>query len=236
MSPDSSCWAPNEQEKKPKKKSASSASKFSKFFKSTYRKCWSKKVNSDDYKVHRHNKGSKGMTVLKPMNIHFTEALNYKSYRLVRQSQENNGHISGSIAKWANHMDVQMKSAVLKHLDSILFFLSCTTSRRYVILMACMKERPWGYSNISWRTSPELLSNIVYAPRKTNIRKKRGNEHILSGLELPESLLYNSQGENWSRGWSYKLYAAQTHVWYQVFIRFVWKSSRLCSFLWRCRS
>lgn len=49
--------------------------------------------------------------MLNPMNTHFSEALNYKSYHLVTQYPEYNRHI---LRKFANPMDVQMRSAVFK--------------------------------------------------------------------------------------------------------------------------
>lgn len=43
------------------------------------------------------------------MSTHFTEALNYKTCRLVKQSREYNGNVSKKPVKLANCKDVQMK-------------------------------------------------------------------------------------------------------------------------------
>lgn len=59
------------------------------------------------------------------MNKLFTEALDYKNYRLVKQSEEYNDHIFGKIEICTKCLHVQMKSAVCKHSFpiSILSFL-----------------------------------------------------------------------------------------------------------------
>lgn len=53
----------------------------------------------------------------KPVSTQFRNALDYKNYRLVQQSQECKGHISGKLASWSKRIDVQTMSAVLKSSD-----------------------------------------------------------------------------------------------------------------------
>lgn len=120
MSPESPHLLLEEEKKEPKEKTSSSPFKSSKPSNSTCRKCRSNKDYSDDHNVYRHNKGGRGVRTLKSVHTHFTKALAYNSYRLVRRSWEYNGNISGNVAKSAKRMDVLMKSGVFKPSDRIL--------------------------------------------------------------------------------------------------------------------
>lgn len=66
---------------------------------SSSEKCVSSRCSPEDYKVDRHNKGSKDVNVLCLVHNHFTEALNFYSYCLDKPSQKYYGRMSGKIAK-----------------------------------------------------------------------------------------------------------------------------------------
>lgn len=59
------------------------------------------------------------MKTLKSVNMHFTDALNFETYRLLNQSQRNDGHIAGKIGNWAKHMDIHMISTTSNRSSSI---------------------------------------------------------------------------------------------------------------------
>lgn len=60
--------------------------------------------------------------MLRWIDTHFTEALNFSNYRLDIQSQEYHGRISGEIAKWATWMDVEMKQVNFELSDPMSVF------------------------------------------------------------------------------------------------------------------
>lgn len=118
--PDPSDSLSEEEKKKPTKTRYPSASKLSKSSKSTSRKCGPDKDHSDDYKASRHDKQMRGLKMLEPLNTPFLEALDYKNYRLVKQSQKYYEQILKTITKWSKRMDVQKTSAIINPSDLIL--------------------------------------------------------------------------------------------------------------------
>lgn len=63
------------------------------------------------------------METLRSLITNFTDALNFKTYRLGNESQSFDGRISGKIAKSSSRVNVQMKSATFKASDSISVLL-----------------------------------------------------------------------------------------------------------------
>lgn len=92
---------------------------------------------SDHYKVDKDDEGPRGVKHLKPVNTHFTAAVDFKKYVLQKQSQEYNRHRLHKISVWATKMDALMKTALYKLSDPIfvLSFLdsSKTTCESYSI-------------------------------------------------------------------------------------------------------
>lgn len=87
--------------------------------KSYCKECNSSKENLYDFKVDRHNKGSRGVEVLKPANTHITATKNIESYYLTLQLQKYKGHFSRNIAKWERRTDFHLKSSTSKPSDLI---------------------------------------------------------------------------------------------------------------------
>lgn len=86
-------------EKRAKKKKSPSSSKSSKSAVSTRWKRGCNKGHSHDNRVNQYNREPRAKKTLKPVNTHFTEALEYKKLVLLKKSQECDGHISGNMAK-----------------------------------------------------------------------------------------------------------------------------------------
>lgn len=77
----------------------------------------SRKGSSDDYKLERRNKESRGLEVLKPVNAYLNAAMKSQTYRLTAQSRKYSGRFFGKIAKWSKRMDVQLNSSIYKPSD-----------------------------------------------------------------------------------------------------------------------
>lgn len=86
------------------------------------KQCDYSKGSSNVYKVDGHRKGSSAVEVLKPVNTDFTAVTNFETYHLTPQSQRQNVHMSGKIAKWAKCMDVYMKSSMVRLSNPIFIF------------------------------------------------------------------------------------------------------------------
>lgn len=112
------------------------------------------------------------MNTLKPVNIYFTETLEYRIYRLAKQSQEYNGCVSKKIARWPKRMDVHMKSAVFKPSDLILIL-----PFSHNFMTACdLNEIHEGVAiwlfQLFMKDPPKPLSHIVSALLKNNDQQK----------------------------------------------------------------
>lgn len=96
--------------------------------KSSKTTCWKygpSKVYFENYNGDRQNVSQKGAKRLQTVSTCFTEASDYNTYCLIKQSQEYNGHIFRNSTKRAKRMDRQMKLTVMKPLNafSTLSFL-----------------------------------------------------------------------------------------------------------------
>lgn len=69
------------------------------FQKSSGKKNDSNKGVSNDNKADRHDKGTRGVNVLKNVNTYFTTTMSFKTYQLTVRSQEFNGQSSGKTAE-----------------------------------------------------------------------------------------------------------------------------------------
>lgn len=115
----------------------------------------------------------------------------------MEHTQGYNCHILENIAEWARHMDVQMKSAVLKPLASmaVLFFLQYikTACHSSVIREGAGQEAVEDFHvGPHQKCCPALC---VYHEKQTSPRAKK-TEHILAGLEVSPSHVHSRPPDN----------------------------------------
>lgn len=70
-------------------------------------------------KVDRHNKDVQGVNVLQSVITNFTRAVNLNTCRFVMKSRKYKERVFGKIVKWAEQMDVKMRSEYFKIFDPI---------------------------------------------------------------------------------------------------------------------
>lgn len=104
---------------------------------------------SDDYKVNRRNEGARKVETVKFVNAHFTEAFEYKSYRLQKEYRKYHGHSSEEFVEWAKDIDFLKKSAAYVPFDSESIRPFLHYFRTAYVSKIVREEQPFGCLNIS---------------------------------------------------------------------------------------
>lgn len=94
--------------------------------------------------------------------IHFTAALDVNNDLQQKQYQKYNRHISDKIAKWANKVDVQIKSAASKQFDTFQWSSSRTMTRLLSKVTAFMNMLQCVCFHVSFENQPVQICHTLW--------------------------------------------------------------------------